>query len=328
LAHRQKATLGLVFLNRNRVPDPDDGDSDDDDSDYQPDDNDPDDGNFDDNDSDYQPDDNDVDSKYDSDDDANGNEQVDGDDTDDAHSEYVPTDEEDEELEYDSDDDNDAHDDGEIPGVDADQDDHDDDEDVDENTDDDYEPPGESAGVGTNDGEEPPVESAGVGPHSDTKDNEHQTALEQEMNAKYGPCTKQYNMRQQKPRDYSHLFATKGDEEDTEEGVEVETVEEEEEEPLATPQMSMKKGIRVFGQDGIAAVKKEMLQLHDRKVMAPKHAKELSHEQKQEALAYLMFLKCKRCGKIKGRGCANGWASVNVKPSNLDVFQLITMFLF
>jgi hypothetical protein len=61
----------------------------------------------------------------------------------------------------------------------------------------------------------------------------------------------------------------------------------------------------VFGKDGVAAVKKEMLQLHDRKVMAPKQAKELTPAQKKEALAYLMFLKCKRCGKIKGRGCAD-----------------------
>ena len=30
-------------------------------------------------------------------------------------------------------------------------------------------------------------------------------------------------------------------------------------------------------------------------------------EQKKEALAYLMFLKRKRGGKIKGRGCADGW---------------------
>jgi hypothetical protein len=45
-----------------------------------------------------------------------------------------------------------------------------------------------------------------------------------------------------------------------------------------------------------------MLQLHDRKVMEPKHAAELTHAQKQEALAYLMFLKRKRCGKIKARG--------------------------
>jgi hypothetical protein len=68
----------------------------------------------------------------------------------------------------------------------------------------------------------------------------------------------------------------------------------------------MKKRIKLFGQDGVAAVKKEMLQLHERQVMAPKHVKELTPEQKQEALAYLMFLKGKRCGKIKGRGCDDG----------------------
>jgi hypothetical protein len=61
--------------------------------------------------------------------------------------------------------------------------------------------------------------------------------------------------------------------------------------PMATLQMSMRKGLMVFGNDGVEAVKKEMLQLHDRKVMAPKHAAELTHEQKEEALAYLMFLK-------------------------------------
>jgi hypothetical protein len=49
-----------------------------------------------------------------------------------------------------------------------------------------------------------------------------------------------------------------------------------------------------------------MLQLQERKVMEPKHATELSPEQKQEELAYLMFLKWKRCGKIKGCGCADG----------------------
>jgi hypothetical protein len=111
------------------------------------------------------------------------------------------------------------------------------------------------------------------------------------MNTKYGPRTERYSMRERKPRDYSHLFATGGHKEDIKEAVEVETVKVEEEEPLATPQMSMKRGIKVFSQDGVVVVKKEMLQLHDQKVMAPKHVKEQTHEQKKEALAYLMFLK-------------------------------------
>ena len=39
--------------------------------------------------------------------------------------------------------------------------------------------------------------------------------------------------------------------------------------PEEMPQMSMKKGLKVFGEGGYAAMKKEMQQLHDRKVMQP-----------------------------------------------------------
>ena len=76
--------------------------------------------------------------------------------------------------------------------------------------------------------------------------------------------------------------------------------------PDDTAQMSMKKGLKVFGAGGYATVKQEMQQLHDRRVMQPVRRKDLSPAQKREALGYLMFLKKKRCGKIKGRGCANG----------------------
>ena len=88
-------------------------------------------------------------------------------------------------------------------------------------------------------------------------------------------------MRQCKKHDYSHLL--------------VETVYKEElhndESPLATVQMSMKKGIQMFGKDGVAAVKKEMQQLHDHKVMVAKHSSDLTPKQKKQALTYLMFLK-------------------------------------
>jgi hypothetical protein len=70
--------------------------------------------------------------------------------------------------------------------------------------------------------------------------------------------------------------------------------------------MNMHQGLPMFGAAGIDAVQKEMQQIHDRKVMAVTKASELTHEQKKQALAYLMFLKRKRCGKIKGRGCADG----------------------
>lgn len=45
---------------------------------------------------------------------------------------------------------------------------------------------------------------------------------------------------------------------------------------------------------------KELQQLHDRAVMKPKHASELSKTNKR------MCLKQQRCGKIRGRGCADG----------------------
>ena len=76
--------------------------------------------------------------------------------------------------------------------------------------------------------------------------------------------------------------------------------------PEETAQMSMKKGLKIFGEQGYAAVKKEMQQLHDRKVMQPINQKDLSPAQKREALGYLMFLKKKWCGAIKGRGCVDG----------------------
>jgi hypothetical protein len=68
-------------------------------------------------------------------------------------------------------------------------------------------------------------------------------------------------------------------------------------------QHSMKKGIELYGEKGVEAVLKELKQLHDREVMIPR---ELTREEKRASLQYLMFLKQKRCGKIKGRGCADG----------------------
>ena len=40
--------------------------------------------------------------------------------------------------------------------------------------------------------------------------------------------------------------------------------------------------------------------------MEGRKASELTSAQRRSALQYLMFLKEKRCGKIKGRGCADG----------------------
>ena len=73
-----------------------------------------------------------------------------------------------------------------------------------------------------------------------------------------------------------------------------------------TEQMSAKRGLQQFGEAGAEAIKKELEQLVYRKVMQGRSAGQLTTVQKKAALRYLMFLKQKRCGCIKGRGCADG----------------------
>ena len=65
-------------------------------------------------------------------------------------------------------------------------------------------------------------------------------------------------------------------------------------------QYTLKKGLQVFGPPGVEAVYKELQQLHERKVGEPRDASTLSPAQKKNALGYLMFLKQKRTGQIKG----------------------------
>ena len=110
--------------------------------------------------------------------------------------------------------------------------------------------------------------------------------VEAAMNEQYGERTATYNLRPRKPRDYGHIHATL--------------------EHTVMTQMNMKKGIKEFGDAGVDAVLSELKQLHDRKVLEPRIANELTREEKRAALHYLMFLKKKRNGRIKGRGCADG----------------------
>ena len=97
--------------------------------------------------------------------------------------------------------------------------------------------------------------------------------------------------RVQKPQDYEYTMLHAG----------LEDLEH-----TALTQYSVKKGLQVFGQAGAEAVLQEMKQLHDRKVGQPENPAMLTREEKKKALEYLMFLKKKRSGKIKGRGCADG----------------------
>ena len=71
-------------------------------------------------------------------------------------------------------------------------------------------------------------------------------------------------------------------------------------------QYGLKKGLELFGTSCEDAVTKELKQLHDHRVLDPKHPSELTAEQRHKALSYLMFLKMKRDGDIKGRGYTDG----------------------
>ena len=71
-------------------------------------------------------------------------------------------------------------------------------------------------------------------------------------------------------------------------------------------QYGIKKGLNIFGDKGDHAVRSEMQQLHDRRMMCPRPPSTISRNERGDALQYLMFLKKKRDGTIKGRGCADG----------------------
>ena len=122
------------------------------------------------------------------------------------------------------------------------------------------------------------------------------------------PGTPRYNLRKHRGRSYKHVYdpevyMTENEQKNDVGETMLTTVEGG---PEDTTQMSMKQGLKVFGAGGYTTVKQEMQQLHDRRVMQPVRRKDLLLAQKREALGYLMFLKKKRCGKIKGRGCADG----------------------
>ena len=76
-------------------------------------------------------------------------------------------------------------------------------------------------------------------------------------------------------------------------------------------QMTAKKGMKLFGEQAVAAMFKEYKQLNEgavpgKPVLAPIDPDTLSREEKRQSLEAVNLIKEKRCGKIKGRTCANG----------------------
>ena len=124
-------------------------------------------------------------------------------------------------------------------------------------------------------GEQPSITPAIT---EDIVENTPDRPIDEEMDAKYGVRSTRWNLRQQKQRTYDHKYN---------EHAEI-YVAQSQEATLATLQVPIRRGLKLFGSQGMKAVKAELQQLHDLKVMA---AKPLTAIQKQKALGYLMFLK-------------------------------------
>ena len=77
-------------------------------------------------------------------------------------------------------------------------------------------------------------------------------------------------------------------------------------------QVSAKEGIKRWGEEAIVAIMKELKQLQDgampgRPVIEPVNYEDLTDEDKEKrTLEAVTVVKQKRCGKIKGRTCADG----------------------
>jgi hypothetical protein len=86
-------------------------------------------------------------------------------------------------------------------------------------------------------------------------------------------------------------------------------------------QLSLKSGLKQWGDKAYAAVTSEMKQLHFRNTFKPKHWSELSKTQRQTVLESHMFLKEKRDGSLKGRTVAGGNNSETTFPRKMQVRQ-------
>ena len=71
-------------------------------------------------------------------------------------------------------------------------------------------------------------------------------------------------------------------------------------------QFLLKQGLKLFGERGHQAVRKEIGQMHKRVCFMPKSVKDLTREEMRKAVEALMFLTEKRDGTIKGRQVYNG----------------------
>ena len=70
--------------------------------------------------------------------------------------------------------------------------------------------------------------------------------------------------------------------------------------------MTAKRGIKMLGESAIAAMFKEYQQLENLEVLGRIDPDSLTRDDKRKALRAVNLIKIKRCGKVKGRTCADG----------------------
>jgi hypothetical protein len=75
----------------------------------------------------------------------------------------------------------------------------------------------------------------------------------------------------------------------------------------ASTQYSLKQALKLFPEEATNATLKEMHQLHNMGVFEPVHKMQLTQQERLQVLNLIIFLKLKRCGKLKAGACAGGW---------------------
>lgn len=85
---------------------------------------------------------------------------------------------------------------------------------------------------------------------------------------------------------------------------------------LVMTQYNVEKGLELWGDRSVEAIDIELRQLHDRKVREPQFKHNLPPEVRRLALCYLMFLKEKRTGKMKGEKAKKDLSEGRVKCIN------------
>ena len=95
-------------------------------------------------------------------------------------------------------------------------------------------------------------------------------------------------------------------------------------------QVNVKEGIKRYGDRAVQAVFNEYAQLDNKDTFMPENANKLSLEQKREALNLITIVKEKRCGKVKGRACADGRKQrryISKEEASSPTIQMESLFL-